>query len=196
MKIRSIIDICKKSGRMMLFENENEQWISDGIAVYPMFSLPKFDMDTLFRTYDITDKQAEKLQFTHYGKMPDAFCFDDTVLEEVLINQAPSYFLDKVIPFVTSQGIEFIESKYLRPLSDIDSTLRIYERYTKSGQLYFAVKSGFVLVAIILPTNFINEKFVQELEEMTKLCKLALQNKKSGNETEFQQGMFEAEGEE
>ena len=195
MKIRSIIDICKKSGRMMLFENKHEQWISDGMAVYPMFNLPHFDKDTLFRTYDITDKQADKLQFTHYGKMPDAFSFEDNVVEESLINQAPSYFLDKVIPFVTSQGIEFIESKYLKPLSDIDSTLRIYERYSKSGQLYFAVKSGFVLVAIILPTNFINEKFVQELEEMTKLCKLALHNKKAANDFDFQQSMFEEDEE-
>ena len=30
MKIRKIIDICKKNGNIIIFESGKEQWISDG----------------------------------------------------------------------------------------------------------------------------------------------------------------------
>lgn len=65
MKIRKIIDICKKNGNIIIFESGKEQWISDGAAVFPMFNLPQFDEDSLCRTYDITDKQAAKIHFRH-----------------------------------------------------------------------------------------------------------------------------------
>lgn len=57
MKIKKIIDICKKNGNIIIFEGGKEQWISDGAAVFPMFNLPQFDEDSLCKTYDITDKQ-------------------------------------------------------------------------------------------------------------------------------------------
>ena len=69
MKIRKIIDICKRSGHIFLFDTEREQWISDGCAVFPMFNLPRFDENSLYKTYDITDKQANKIIFRHEAEL-------------------------------------------------------------------------------------------------------------------------------
>lgn len=105
-----------------------------------------------------------------------------------------------IIPYMTSQGVAFIDAKYLQPLSDIeDSMLNLYERHTKSGQIYFAAKSGFMLVGIILPVDAINDQFVERLKQLTQQCEIALFNKKSAAKREaeaaVQQSVFGTEGE-
>lgn len=63
-----------------------------------------------------------------------------------------------------SQGIAFIDRKYLQPLEDGDmSMLEIYERTNSDGQMYFAAKIGFMLVGILTPANVVNQKFVDML---------------------------------
>lgn len=201
MKIRKIIDICKKNGNIIIFESRKEQWISDGAAVFPMFNLPQFDEDSLCRTYDITDKQAAKIHFRHEHTMPTAYDFKDCTEDEDVVTRGPMCLSDAgrgIIPYMTSQGVAFIDAKYLQPLSDIeDSMLNLYERYTKSGQIYFAAKSGFMLVGIILPVDAINDQFVERLKKLTQQCEIALFNKKSAAKREaeaaIQQSVFGTE---
>lgn len=201
MKIRKIIDICKKKGSVIIFESGKEQWISDGAAVFPMFDLPKFDEDSLCRTYDITDKQATKIHFRHEYTMPEAYDFEDFSEGENVVMRGPMCLLDtnrSIIPYMTSQGVAFIDAKYLQPLSDIeDVMLNLYERQTKSGQIYFAAKSGFMLVGIILPIDVVNDQFVDRLKQLTQQCEIALFNKKSAEKRNFevatQQSVFETE---
>ena len=201
MKIRKIIDICKKKGNIIIFESGKEQWISDGAAVFPMFNLPQFDEDSLCRTYDITDKQAAKIHFHHEYTMPTAYDFEDCTEDEDVVARGPMWLSDAgrgIIPYMTSQGVAFIDAKYLQPLSDIeDSMLNLYERHTKSGQIYFAAKSGFMLVGIILPVDAINDQFVERLKQLTQQCEIALFNKKSAAKREaeaaIQQSVFGTE---
>lgn len=201
MKIRKIIDICKKKGNIIIFESGKEQWISDGAAVFPMFNLPQFDEDSLCRTYDITDKQAAKIHFRHEYTMPTAYDFEDCTDDENVVTRGPMCLSDAgrgIIPYMTSQGVAFIDAKYLQPLSDIeDSMLNLYERHTKSGQIYFAAKSGFMLVGIILPVDAINDQFVERLKQLTQQCEIALFNKKSAAKREaeaaVQQSVFGTE---
>lgn len=86
MKIRKIIDICKRSGHIFLFDTEREQWISDGCAVFPMFNLPRFDENSLYKTYDITDKQANKIIFHHEAELPVSYNFNDVAPGETSSN--------------------------------------------------------------------------------------------------------------
>ena len=70
MKIKKLIDLCKKRGCFYLFEDERVQWLSDGVALYPLYNVPEFDEETLCRTFDITEKQQEKIP-VHAGRFPD-----------------------------------------------------------------------------------------------------------------------------
>ncbi len=89
------------------------------------------------------------------------------------------YIKVSTLAYATSQGIAFVDKKYFAPFTDMDEAyLRVFERYTKDGDLYFAVKNGFELVGIILPTNVIEKDFVEDMESMAKACRLALQNVK------------------
>lgn len=182
MKIRKIIDICKKRGNITIFESGKEQWISDGAAIFPMFNLPQFDQDSLCKTYDITDKQAAKIHFRHEYSMPAAYDFEDCTDDENIVMRGPMCLSDAgsgIIPYMTSQGVAFIDAKYLLPLSDMEeSMLNLYERHTESGQIYFAAKSGLMLVGIILPVDVINEQFVERLKQLTQQCEITLFNKK------------------
>lgn len=58
MEIKKIINFCKKRGVLYLFDGDGCQWISDGIAVYPLFNLPIFDEESILKAYDISGKKA------------------------------------------------------------------------------------------------------------------------------------------
>lgn len=71
------------------------------------------------------------------------------------------------MPVRTSRGLRFYNPDYLKPLKDLQNTLEIYERHTESGMLYFAVKSGMLLQAIVLPMT---PEYGKILGELLDLC--------------------------
>ena len=182
MKIKKLIDICKKTGNIFLYNTGDTRWISDGHAIFDISDLPPFDEVTLCLTYDINEKQANKINFRHETTLPGAINFSDICDNEFIAERGPMWLSHAgtgIIPFKTSQGVVFIESKYLIPLSDIsESQLTFYERMTKTGEIYFAVKFGLILVAIITPIDVINKEFVDKLKDLTAQCEVAWFNKK------------------
>lgn len=137
MKIRKVIDICKRSGNVLLFEGEKEQWISDGHAIYSMFNLPQFDEDSLCKTYDITDKQKKKIIFRHEMDLPSSYDFSDVIRDESMVQSGSMYIVDggrSLIPYTASQGVVFVDAKYLQPFADEGTDLlQLYERQTEDG---------------------------------------------------------------
>ena len=99
-------------------------------------------------------------------------------MEEIVSNRGKiSIFSSgiKMIPYETSDGIAFVDSKYLAPLQDIEENmLELYERRTSEGELYFAAKTGLMLVGIIMPINAINKQFVSILQDLSRRCNAAL----------------------
>ena len=192
MKIKKIVDLCKANGKLILYKTDKGQWISDGGAAYPLLNLPDFDCESFCRTYDINDKTAEKMVFKTRYEFPTRISFEDWLDEERISTRGKiSVFASgvKMIPYVTSAGIAFVDSKYLNPLMDIkDDMLELYERYTEDGNLYFAAKAGLVLVGVIMPINTINKQFVQTIQELSKGCTAALLSKGEDNS---QIGLFE-----
>lgn len=168
MLVKKLIGICKKSGTILLCETDGgEQWLGNGFALYPLFDLPRFDRHTICRTYDISEKQAEKIIFRHEPELPEGFCFSDIDESESLCDPMEVDISVKglcVRPYMTSQGIAFIDRRYLQPLEDGDlSMLEIYERTNQAGQMYFAAKIGFMLVGVLTPADVVNERFVDLL---------------------------------
>ena len=85
MEIKRIIGLCKKSGVLHLIENEGVQWLSDGYSMYPLFDLPRFDEETICRTYDISEKKAAKMTIRYDLEAPAAFDLSDDVPDECLL---------------------------------------------------------------------------------------------------------------
>lgn len=80
-------------------------------------------------------------------------------------------------PLATSDGISFIDKRYLKPFADIENGFELYERLSEKGQLYIVAKSGFVIVGVIHPFDLINDEFTNILENMLELSRAALFNK-------------------
>lgn len=184
MEIKKIINLCKKSGQLRIFENEGAQWISDGYACYPLFGLPLFDEASICAAYDITAKKAAKMHITFDLNLPLNLDFSDDTENEMQRERGEALF-GALIPITTSHGIEFIQSKYLTPFSDSDDKmLFIYERTSEAGNTYFAVKDGLMLVGLIMPYDCINEGFVKRLRDVAEQCEITLYNKQNNAERE------------
>ena len=199
MIIKKIIDLCKKRGICYLYDGADVQYISDGAAIYPMYNLPRFDENTLCRTYDITDTQQNKIHFHHSRELPMHLDLSDNTDSEVLCQRGSmvlSIAGGGAVPYMTSQGLMFINAKYLTPLSDVrDNMIEVYERISTSGNTYFVIKSGFVLLAAVTPYEVINPKFVDDLSALTAMCKVALENQQLSTQPKTQQlKMFDTEG--
>jgi hypothetical protein len=181
MKIKKIVDICRQSGRVLLCEGKECQWLGDGAAAYPLYGLPRFDENTLYETYDITDKQAEKIFFTHADGLPSGIEFSDAANSEMLIEGSIFTFFyggKKVRGYPTSQGIAFLDMKYLAPFADVDSSdIKLYERYNANKRLYFAIKIGLCLAGVIMPIDIVDEGLMRQLEKLYALCKIEYFNK-------------------
>ncbi len=187
MKIKKIVDLCKKRGYFYLFTPEGgEQWLSDGVGAYPLGDVPRLDEDTLCALFDIPDKAREKMVF-RVQQAPSSLCFDDVAPGEVLCEQGALLLGEGkhgVIPYKTQQGIQFIDRTHMEPLEGCGQ-LEVYERTSTAGTTYFAVKRGLTLVAVILPYDIINEPFVESLRTLAELCTVAWENKRAAEEEQM-----------
>lgn len=179
MRITKIIGQIKNSKKLIIFEGKDCDWLSDGVAaIYPVFSSKVVSADLICDMYDL---DASKLNIRN-TVLPTAYNYADSCENEKQVEKSEIEIIRKgkcFIAYATSQGVAFIEKRYFAPFTDMyEAYLRVFERYTKDGNLYFAVKNGLELVGILLPANVIEKDFVEDIEAMANACRLALQNVK------------------
>ncbi len=186
MKIKNIAAICKKNKSVVLFERYNDegevvlQYIGDGAAVYPVIGLPVLDKESVLTIFDVPEKQREDWLVRSMG-VPDGISLDDVDgTEKPVEREAISivYSGKTLKPLRTRRGLVFIESRYLSPVSDVLDVLELYERIAPSGTPYIVAKAGFLLQAVIMPFDVINQQFVEKLQELTRECALSLDLRK------------------
>ena len=183
MKIKEIINLCKKSNRLIIYEDTECQWLSDGSAIYPLYGLPKFNIESLCRTFDIDVKKAEKMQITD-EPLPECYDFSNLTRDEYEKTLTPYFlsfnFLEKeVTPYQTKNEILlFIESKYLKPLKDGSENINVIMRETDSGTYYAALVIGWDLYGICpFENDIITDDFINKLKEMQEFCKKTAESK-------------------
>ena len=172
MKIKSLAAICKRRKNIVLFhDGSDQQYISDGNAVYPVFGLPELNTDYILTIFDVPEKDRDKY-ITRETTLPDGINLSDDDYSERAVISIPisiAYGGTPLRPLKTTGGIVYIDSRYLSPLADMLDVLELYERRTTAGELYIAAKAGFLLQAVILPHNVIEESFVDRLSELAAL---------------------------
>ncbi len=178
LKIKQIASKCKRTGTVLLCDHEEEgqviQWVSDGYSFYPLNNIPYLKMDNLITLLEITEKQLEKIVAEHINvKDIRGICFDDFEEEERIV--APesikvqfngvSYGI-----FRTTEGVVYIDSSAVSPLSNMINMIEFYERKDrKSGKSYIVCKTGMLIQGIILSENIISPKFVDELYKLAEI---------------------------
>ena len=182
MKIKSIAAICKKNKNIAIFERYSDdgdiltQYIGDGSAVYPVVGLPQLDKESLLTIFDVPEKDRDNYFVKTLG-VPAGISFEDTDETERHVERegiSIIYSGRTLKPIRTTRGLVFIESRYLSPVADVLDVLELYERRTTDGAPYIVAKAGFLLQAVIMPYDVINQQFVESLQDLTRECEFAL----------------------
>lgn len=185
MKIKSIAAICKKNKNIAIFERYSDdgdiltQYIDDGSAVYPVVGLPQLDKESLLTIFDVPEKDRDNYFVKTLG-VPVGISFEDTDETERHVERegiSIIYSGRTLKPIRTTRGLVFIESRYLSPVADVLDVLELYERRTAEGAPYIVAKAGFLLQAVIMPYDVINQQFVESLQSLTRECEFSLSEK-------------------
>lgn len=179
MKLKQIEAILKAEKTIIVSETYACQWLGNGEAFYPVYNLPKLTKDNIFTMFDITEEKRDKFYFEE-RPFPSFINFKDFDNNEQLLERGTIAFCAHgrtLEPLKTSQGIAFINSRYLKPFSDIDAGFELYERITPKGTPYIAIKSGFMLLGIISLYDIVDEIFINTLNEILELSRITFLNK-------------------
>ena len=167
MIFKNLTALCRQHKAIRLFGDPDElQWVSEGHAMYPLHGHPGMTAEVLPQLFDVREKDLGKYIIKHEIDLPGGFDYSDVASKEKELREEPITIkrYDTILcPVQTSRGLMFYDPEYLKPLRDMQDTLEIYERETPQGGIYFAVKSGFLLQAIIMPFRPEYDKLLNEL---------------------------------
>ena len=178
MGIKKIEAICKASRRIVVLWGGECQWIGDGSAFYPVYGLPILTEEHIFTMFDISEDKRSKYLFNE-TELPAAYNFTDYCDSELpLVREDISLirYGATLIPLKTSEGITFVNKRYLKPLEDGENEYVLCERTDKNGRVYIVAKQGFLLAAVIMPASVVDQSFVEILKTMYELSAAKLHN--------------------
>nr|DAP50772.1 MAG TPA: hypothetical protein [Caudoviricetes sp.] len=88
MKINKIAGICKPARLIKLYDEpdgSDVQWCGTNAVIYPLYSLPILDSDTVGPVMSITDKEMKKIVVEHES-IPDYYDISDNAVGEKILN--------------------------------------------------------------------------------------------------------------
>lgn len=166
MKIKQISTIAQKEKAIKLCNTEDTQWVLLKGAAYPLYGLPELNPETLPLVLDIPENKSNKM-LIEWDSKPADLSFEDVCAGESELPPPQlvslGYGGQVMYPEITSKGLVFYDPEYLKP---VDGEFEIFERVNTSGQVYLAVKTGFMLKAIIMPLEVQKEKIAERLSNL------------------------------
>lgn len=159
MKINKIAGICKRANLIKLYDEpdgSDVQWCGTDAVIYPLYSLPVLDGDTVGPVMNFSDKELKNIVVEHM-RIPLRYDVNDTAEGEKYIGEPVFRFLIGSTVYNAyhrpmTGGVLFINADYLKPLLGGEDDPELYLRSDNSftGE-YIAVKQGLMLAAIIEP---------------------------------------------
>ena len=158
MKINKIAGICKRAGMIRLYDEHtgDMQWCGTDAAIYPLYSLPVLDSDTVGPVMNFSDKELKNIVVEHV-RIPLRYDVNDTAEGEKYIGEPIFQFLIGGTVYNAyhrpiAGGVLFVNAGYLKPLLGGEDDPELYLRGSDSlTEEYIAVKQGLMLAAIIEP---------------------------------------------
>ena len=167
MKMKKLSAVFKKAINIDLYSDEQQQWISNGQAVYSLKGMPPLTPEQLATILDLPS--ANNIRTV--DGLPFGICFDDMAENEKPI--CPERIQlplggGKIATYTSADGerVIFIEQQYLEPINAKDH-FGVYERRHKCGITTIAVKNGMFLEAMIEPRqNVITPDLLDETHNL------------------------------
>lgn len=184
MKLKKVGAICNAAERYYLYDVRDEdgetvrQWLGDGSAAYPLAGLPYMEMENVCTMYDLAEKKQDKC-FMRHDEAPKGMNWEDAAVGERQLEEPKlcvRYEGRDMLPLRTSEGITFIQEKYLAPLDNLEY-MQLFERRTEGGGVYIVAKIGLLVQAVIMPTNIVNDDFMDRLDDLADQCRVVLRKR-------------------
>ncbi len=177
MFIKKIVSLCEKTKICRMLNDGDIFWLGDGQAFYPLGEIPEFTEKQFCSVYDITDKKKGGIHFSFNEVIPEGFDFSDAVKDEIqcelIDNISINYGGKTLVPLKASEGLVYLNVLHFAPIADSRKVMRfIFERKSKDGILYFVVKVGLKVAAVLLPYNQLNRNFSDLLSEVAELTEV------------------------
>ena len=179
MKIKQIESILKQDKAIIVAETPSCQWLGNGDALYPVYNLPKLTKENIFTLFDIAEDKREKFYFKEL-ELPIPLNLEDNDDTEVLIERDTMSIIARgrvLEPLKTSQGMAFINQRYLKPFANEENGYELYERTNNHGRTYIAVKGGFMLLGIIGTYDLVDDNFISTIKSWLELSRVTMLNK-------------------
>lgn len=178
MDLNKVINLCKKAKRFVVFrQNAKTQWLGDDVAAYLITGEPKFTPEYLTASAGLKPQDVENTIFKN-SNFPDALDSSDNTDDEILvgISDITINFEDgEYTPVFTTKGVRFVKTLYFNPFSNDD--YEIFTRETEDGVLYFVVKIGmFVSAIIIAEDNHLDTSDVMQISKIAAEMSVAHSN--------------------
>lgn len=179
MKIKPIVSLCKSAKNVHFYKNGDVQWIGDVFSMYPLNNMPELTKQLFCELYDISDKQAAKINFS-CDEWPLRINVEDSIPDESQVEMLKINLVmhgKEYIPFKGEKGIFYIDRAYLGPVNDLElDMVYFFERGTDEFK-YMVVKNGFNVIGVILPKDgIITSVFCAELTEIAELSNVRKSN--------------------
>ena len=178
MKFNKILSLCKKTHRVHLLTDckNHIQYLSDNVAMYPLYGLPKMNMENIQNLMGLTDSQRDSWIFSESDNVESVFT-DDTFAGEERIEPLPIN-IDiaglKTFTYTSSIGLIMIQKQYLEALSctgDVELYLRIYG--ANCDKYVIIAKSGLInygAINLVIPDADTRTTFNTLATQFSILC--------------------------
>lgn len=185
MKFNKIARLCKETGCVQLYTDEhNNQYLSNGIALYPIYGLPLLDIENVKNLMGLNDTQRETWSFKVNNEINTIYT-DDTYNGEELLQPLPISLNWKgniLGCYASSTGIFMVNRKHIETLScngEIELFLRI--NIVDSLPCYIIVaKSGLINYGAITPFP-VQQDMSDCINELATMIKISTDNRNTSN---------------
>lgn len=176
MKFDNVLKICKQKRKFIVFrENPKVQWLGDDIAVYLASNYPQFTPEYLTAAASLKPDEVTACLFKNID-FPDLIDSSDDMEDENFLDISEitiNFPKGEYTPVFTSKGIRFIKTEYFSPFQK-DDEITLFERETPHGDMYFVIKVGMFVRAIIRAQyDYLDVAAVAYLEKIASKAQLA-----------------------
>ena len=164
MKLSAIWSLLKQRKRVVVHKGEDAQWVGDGYASYPIYSLPELNEENIRILLDVKEDAWDKFTCGFYPDVPFAE-FDNGLCDRELQPLGISIFFrgKALLPLTDGHTLYYIEEKYLKPFNDF-GPLFSYRPHGGFDEGIILLKEGMLLRGVAAP-YYPNELEGQELME-------------------------------
>lgn len=179
MKLSKYAQIVKQDQTCMVYTGDG-MWLGARAAMYRADGLPEVHgIEQAAAILSLSEKKLDQMLFREIDLRvePSELCRDDGTDEEMPAQDVEMQACKNGRTYkaiVAEDGeLLFYDERYLDPLADDfkDGNYKVLTvRRMGNGTPYIAVKNGLELLALVLPVQLLDEKYMETLSNFTALC--------------------------